>query len=292
MVVVLDPKNKITVEEQGIKSIKNEGVASVYFPTSYKGYEVKKVKQWRTLDGGGMTCELYLYGQKVLESIDDGNGGGQIIHYMNDTLQKQFEEFIEKEKAIREKEHNPENKVQLGFISSVDNKFVWDEEFFIDELINMHNARKYMMRDCKNSLVIQHDNQIETSNADLWKIKKEYKDFNSMDEKEKEHILKEYEKQGVKKILIVNDVFGIAPIPKVKDNEAIFKKNAKKYGLEGSDYGFEFELKGEKYKVIGVNPKKKLKPILLSKLSDTSDATYSCPADLVLHYKRIQQIKK
>ncbi len=52
-------------------------------------YNVKNVKTWDGMDGGGMTCILCKDKQQIATCLDEGNGGEMIFRWFDHTATKQ-----------------------------------------------------------------------------------------------------------------------------------------------------------------------------------------------------------
>ena len=128
-----------------------------------KDFSVKAVKTFRSHDGGGFACNLYMKTKKVAEVVDDGWGGGLQFHWLDFKCPK-----VQITKKDNEETFSyngtPNEKILVELINDLppieDYGMVMSQDLdtFVGDLVNNHLQEKEFKRKCKNkTLVITKD---------------------------------------------------------------------------------------------------------------------------------------
>lgn len=172
------------------------------FNTVDKGYEMKGVVDGIGHDLAGWKGTLYKDGKKVAVVHDDGYGGCIDFHWVDKTektnwkskYEEDLREFIKNEFEIRKKDWKPKHDWETSFM--------FDEEIFVSDLVNMALKVKDLKKMCRKGVCVQAGDKIGSEGYRIYKGHK----YKGNEDAFKQAFAKHFPNQEV---FILNEAMGV-----------------------------------------------------------------------------------
>ncbi len=110
----------------------------------FEGFTLKGIKTFIGREGDGFNATLYFKGKKVAFAYDDASGGEVRIDWVDKSVQTMLDERLQKAGNYSDMDENDPSKKYT---------FKWDNQFFINDLVNHYLSIKDTKKLCKTKTV-------------------------------------------------------------------------------------------------------------------------------------------